>query len=82
MSTDPFASWRYKIGIRGRALPELAKMVIYAVCMAAYIWLAAYILHLWPWAREWHWWYIPQVSCLFMVGCIWHYIIFSEVLGL
>ena len=81
MNTDPFTSWRYKIGVRGRALPELAKLVIYVVCMAVYIWLAAYILHLWPLTREWHWWYIPQVSCLFLAGCILQYAIFSEVFG-
>lgn len=81
MTTDPFTARRYKIGISGRVLSELAKVVVYAVCLAAYIWLAAYIFHIWPWTREWRWWYIPQVSCLFLTGCIWLYAIFSEVFG-
>ena len=82
MITDPFTAQRYKICIRGRALSELAKLVIYVVCIAAYIWLAAYILHLWPLTREWHWWYIPQVSSLFLVGGTLQYAIFNEVFGL
>ena len=82
MNTDPFISWRYKIGVRGRALSGLAKVVVYAACMIAYIWLAGYVFSLWPWTRDWHWWYIPQACSIFTVGCLWHYVIFSEVLGL
>ena len=79
MNTDPFTSWRYKIGSKGRALPKLAKTVIYIVGIAAYIWLVAYIFHVWPWTREWHWWYIPQVGSLFLASCIGLYVGFSAV---
>ena len=82
MSTDPFASWQYKIGVRGRALPELAKVVVYAACMTAYMWLAGYVFSLWPWTHEWHWWYIPQACSILTVGWVWHHIIAREVLGL
>ena len=82
MSTEPFASWRYKIGVRGRALPELAKVTVYAICMTAYTWLAAYAFYLWPLTGEQHWWYVPQAWSIFTVGCLWHYIVIQEVLGL
>ena len=82
MNTGPFTSWRYKIGIRGRALPELAKLVIYAACMTAYIWLAGYVFSLWPWTPEWRWWYVPQICSIFTVGCLWRHILTREVLGL
>ena len=82
MNTDPFTSWRYRICVRGRALPESAKVVVYAACMTAYIWLAAYIFYLWPWTNEWCWWYIPQACSILVVGSLWHHIIAQEVLGL
>ena len=82
MTIHPFAFWWYKICVRGCALPELAKATVYAICMTAYIWLAAYVFDLWPWTRDWHWWYIPQACSIFTAGCLWHYIIVREVLGL